>query len=311
MKKLLKRMSEVVDNRGDKTEKDDKPKVKEAEKISFPKFPQPESCRNWRLRVREAVVAASDRPDDAFTWLSKVWEKDVKEEDLRDPEGFVTLDAKVLSAVTNILEGAFARQIDTFKEREANGGRLVRGRQVLFKLDNFFSTNAQHGSVYELEDLLSVKMVNEKLETFMHNWETVLSGIQNTPDEAFLEPLFHRQIKRCKDLAHDINIYERAIQGQPEKTYKFLYEAATNHLSRKRLERNRERIAKQYGADGKPSAPAPKKKFVPKGFCFDFVQNGKCNKGDKCKYKHEVPEKRGRSHSRGGGRGRSPSSYEL
>eukprot|EP00439_Symbiodinium_sp_Y106_P030164 s6535_g3.t1 len=76
-------------------------------------------------RIRRAVVAASDRPDDAFTWLSKVWEKDVKEEDLRDPEGFVTLDAKVLSAVTNILEGAFARQIDTFKEREANGGRLA------------------------------------------------------------------------------------------------------------------------------------------------------------------------------------------
>ena len=80
----------------------------------------------------------------------------------------------MLSATTNILEGAFARQIDTFKERDANAGRLVRGRQVLFKLDNFFSTNAQHGSVYEFEDLLSVKMVNEKLETFMPNWETVL-----------------------------------------------------------------------------------------------------------------------------------------
>ena len=102
------------------------PRSKKRRKSASPKFPQPESYRNWRLRVREAVVAASDRPDDAFTWLSKVWEKDVKEEDLRDPEGFVTLDAKVLSAVTNILEGAFARQIDTFKEREANGGRLVR-----------------------------------------------------------------------------------------------------------------------------------------------------------------------------------------
>ena len=49
MKKLLKRMSEAVDSRGDKAEKDDKPKVKEAEKINFPKFPQPESYRNWRL----------------------------------------------------------------------------------------------------------------------------------------------------------------------------------------------------------------------------------------------------------------------
>ena len=162
-------------------------------------------------------------------------------------------------------------------------------------MDNFFSTNAQHGSVCEFEDLSSVKMVNEKLETFMRNWETVLSGIQTTPDEAFLEPLFHRQIKHFKDLAHDINIYERVFKSNQRRPVSFC-------MSRKRLERNRERIAKQYGADGKPSAPAPKKKFVPKGFCFEFVQNGK-----KCKYKHEVPEKRGRSHSRGGGRGQPPS----
>ena len=33
-------------------------KVKEAEKIVFPKFPQPENYRNWRLRAREAVAAA-------------------------------------------------------------------------------------------------------------------------------------------------------------------------------------------------------------------------------------------------------------
>ena len=35
----------------------------------------------------------------------------MKEEDLRDPEGYLTLDAKVLIGVTNILEGAFARQV--------------------------------------------------------------------------------------------------------------------------------------------------------------------------------------------------------
>ena len=35
---------------------------KEAEKAVFPKFPQPGTYRNWRLRVREAVVAAADRP---------------------------------------------------------------------------------------------------------------------------------------------------------------------------------------------------------------------------------------------------------
>ena len=103
-----------------------KNKAKEAEKITFPKFPLPEQYRNWRIRVREAVVAASDKPDMAFEWLSKVWAKESTEEQLRDPEGFVTLDAKVLSAITNVLEGEFARQTDTFKEREANAGRPVR-----------------------------------------------------------------------------------------------------------------------------------------------------------------------------------------
>ena len=47
-----------------------KNKAKEAEKITFPKFPLPEQYRNWRIRVREAVVAASDKPDVAFEWLS-------------------------------------------------------------------------------------------------------------------------------------------------------------------------------------------------------------------------------------------------
>ena len=40
-----------------------KNKAKEAEKITFLKFPLPEQYRNWRIRVREAVVAASDKPD--------------------------------------------------------------------------------------------------------------------------------------------------------------------------------------------------------------------------------------------------------
>ena len=219
LKKLTKSKKKKKDDSDDEdgTDQDkNKPpknKPKEAEKIVFPKFPLPEQYRNWRIRVREAVVAASAQPDLAFDWLSAVWDKDTTEETLRDPKGFVTLDAKVLSAITNILEGDFARQMDTLKEKEANANRLVRGRQILFKLHEFFATNALHGSVYDVEDLLSVSLNNENLVMFLRNWDTVLSGIQKSPDEAFLEPLFHRQVKKCKSLQHDINIYERAAEG--------------------------------------------------------------------------------------------------
>ena len=157
----------------------DKPRVKEAEKIVFPAFLNPENYRNWRVKAREAVVAASDRTDKAFEWLSAVWNKDKTVELLRDPEGFATLDAKILPAVTNIVSGDIDRQVDTFKEREAHHDRLVvSGRQVLLMMDRYFSTNALHGSVYDIEDLLSVTMVNEKLEVFMRSWDTVLSGIK-------------------------------------------------------------------------------------------------------------------------------------
>ena len=104
--------------------------------------------------------------------------------------GLNTLDAKILSGLTNILEGDFARQTDTFKETEAHAGRLVRGRQLLLRLHNHFATNALHGSVYDMEDLMNCIMVNQNLTTFISNWDTILSGIPSPPDNT----LFHRQI---------------------------------------------------------------------------------------------------------------------
>ena len=310
-KDLLKMLKKVAKSKKDKDNDDEteatrgRSKVKEAEKIVFPKFPQPENYRNWRLRAREAVVAASDRPDEAFEWLDEVWKEDTTEEYLRDPKGFTTLDAKILSAITNVLEGDFARQIDTFKEREGHEGRLVRGRQILHKLNAYLSTNALHGSVYDMEDLLNVVMINENLVQFIRNWDTVLSGMKKTPADDVLQPLFHRQVKKAKILSHDIAIYERAVDGSAEKTYEFLYNAVNRLIKIKRLERNRERIAKQAAA-GMPSAPAPLKR-VPKGFCIDFVRNGSCSK-DQCTYKHQMPNKpRGRSQSKGKGKGRSKS----
>ena len=309
--RMLKKVSKSKKDKNDGTDDEEKRgrtrTPKEAEKIVFPKFPQPETYRNWRLRVREAVVAASDRPDEAFEWLSEVWREGTTEEMLRDSSGFATLDAKIHSAITNVLEGDFARQMDTFKEREGHENRFVRGRQILWKLDGYLATNALHGSVYDMEDLLNVVMVNDNLVQFIRNWDTVLSGIKKTPSDDVLESLFHRQIKKNKALAHDVAIYGRAVDGTPEKTFEFLYKAANRHINAKRLEKNRDRMAKQAAA-GMPSAPAPLKR-VPRGFCVDFVKKGSCSK-DNCPYKHEKPEKsRGRTPSggKGKGRGRSPS----
>ena len=126
----------------------------------------------------------------------------------------------------------------------------------------------------------------------------MLSGIKKLPEESFLEPVFHRQIKKARVLQHGLNIYERALDATPERTYRFLYDAAFRYIDRKRTDRNRERIYQSVGGRPNPGAPAPpNKKHVAKGFCISFVRNGSCKK-DGCKYKHEIPEERGRPRSK-------------
>ena len=125
-RKFVRRMRSVFGMPKDQTS-DNKSKVKEAATIKIPAFPHAESHRNWRIRTREAVMSASTDPDKAFDWISETWAEGQTSDKLRDVGRFTTLDAKLLSALTNILTGDFARKVDTYKETEATNKRYVRG----------------------------------------------------------------------------------------------------------------------------------------------------------------------------------------
>ena len=49
-------------------------------------------------------------------------------ETLADSGTFATLDAKLMSALTNVVDGDLARQLDLFKEQEAKRGIRAKGR---------------------------------------------------------------------------------------------------------------------------------------------------------------------------------------
>ena len=91
-------------------------------RLCFLSSPNPSNIGIGASGYAEAVVAASDSPDKAHLWINKVWEKDMTEAELRDPEGFSTLDAKIMSALTNILEGDFRKADGHYKETEAHSG---------------------------------------------------------------------------------------------------------------------------------------------------------------------------------------------
>ena len=134
-------LSKLKDMRGETKDDSSKPKVKEAETINLPDFPNPESYRSWKTATREAVRAASNSPDEAFKWILEAYDKDADHASLRDPGKFLTLDTKLLAALTKVARGELSREILIFKETEATKSRAVRGRQVLYLFDQYFKTN--------------------------------------------------------------------------------------------------------------------------------------------------------------------------
>ena len=177
--------------KGDRIE-DDKSKVKEAESIRLPDFPNPEMFRSWKIATREAIRAASDRPDDAFEWILEVYDKNASYEKLREPGKFVTLDTKLLAALSKVAKGDLDKHILNFKETEAAQKRSVRGRQILYLFEQHVKTNEEVGSLYSVEDLLKVNMVGDDLTSFLHNWESIIAGMSHIPEEMILRDILLR-----------------------------------------------------------------------------------------------------------------------
>ena len=318
---LLATQAAILENlrlmKGERTE-DDKPKVKEAESIRLPDFPNPETYRSWKTATREAIRAASDRPDDAFEWILEVYDKNASHEKLREPGKFVTLDTKLLAALSKVAKGDLGRHILNFKETEAAQKRSVRGRQVLYLFEQHFKTNEEVGSLYSVEDLLKVNMVGDDLTSFLHNWESVIAGMSHVPEEMVLRDILLRQIRKSSRMKYDLEIYDRAKEGSTSHTYSFLLQSIRDLLTRERVRKNRDRIAKSHGdkfgapAPTRPSRPSsrggrergrspsrstsrsrssnassPKRSNSPKGVCYDFLK-GTCTRGDKCSFLHKT-----------------------
>ena len=212
--------------------------------------------------------------------MSEIWAEGRTCDELKSPGNFGTLDAKLMSSLTTILVGDFARRINTLKETEAAKGQQVRGRQVLFLLNEYFSTNAKHGSTYSIQDLFSVKLQGTNLKAFMTNWDTVMAGVPRAPDESILEYLFYTQGRYHRAIAHGIAEYQRAEQGTPKHSYEYLVSAVRLQLERERLETNRERVARGLGSGtGKPAAPATGSPgYIPQGLLHRMEQ-GRMHKG--------------------------------
>jgi hypothetical protein len=201
----------------------------------------------------------------------------------------------------------------------------MRGRQAFWLICQWFKIAEGAGALFDLSDLLKVQYEGVGLPIFSQNWNTVLSGMKVLPDDTTLATLFHLQVKHCKQIEFDINAYDRAKPGEPNRSYKFLLDSANSFLARKRQVTNRQAVEKALttgirnpgaGGDKPPGLVAAqaalsaaqsalaaaqkgngKKKGDGKGkterasstdakVCYSWRDKGTCTRGDQCGYPH-------------------------
>ena len=159
------------------------------------------------------MAGASKVPTKAFTWILEVEKKESTYESLEDSGPFESLDAKLSAAVIKTCgKGPLGRKLNLKAELEANQGRLVRGRQLLWMVYSRFKVSEEAGALYEydINDLSAVSLKGDKnLEEFINNWDATLVGLTEAQPETNLEVLFLKQLRKCDCLKHDLAYYDR------------------------------------------------------------------------------------------------------
>jgi len=224
--------------------------------------------------------------------------------------GFETLDAKLSSALSKILNGEFARKVTVMKHQAMDTGRRLSGRQLLRAIDQHFKMTEADGAVYGMEHLLSVSMKNDNLERFLADWDTVLTGMRKRPEDQILEAIFIRQLKQCSVMKDDLRDYDRLVLDDPMKTYAELYRTANRVIERRRLQTHRDAMARHIAGGhvavatrtgkaarkglpkgsgkGKAEGGQARPDDPLKGVCR-FRLKGKCKAGDSCPLRHNRP----------------------
>ena len=260
--KLLKKLTKA------EKKKDKEMLVKGGENFKIASFPEQASAfRAWKLNVRLQCSSACKKPQKAIRWLNRVDEKTF---DQLSVSGKIweSVDVRLAAAIQAHAKGQLGRQINAASEKAINENKILKGRQMLHIIYEHFKTDEAYGHVNNITDVISVKMKDPKninqLQPFLDNWNHVLEGMVKKPETEVLQVLFYDKVREIPLLSQEIGMYDRAKEGDEQKTYKWLKDQCERVLKRRNLESNRNSI-KNNLAPGNPPVAAPGPKVKPKG----------------------------------------------
>ena len=153
---------EEEDQEGEEGPLEEHPKAVKEKDLKLPPLPEAPDFDTWKDKVYHKIVTAAQRGSAIHPWIEKVELPEVTFDDLRDPEGYETLDAALCSAIFEIAKGELSGTL-TLQSRELRSkGQLMTGRQALYILYAEFAIDEERGALYDLSDLMLVKYKSDE-----------------------------------------------------------------------------------------------------------------------------------------------------
>ena len=139
---------------------------KEADSCSVSNIGSAASHRAWRITARAKVVSASGKGIVAFRWFNEIARATTFEELSIEkcPRNMQRLDTKLHAAITEKCHGTLGRIITQKVEDLEQIDQMMSGRQAVFLVYEFMRTNAKAGALFDLTDLMAVRLKGDRLE---------------------------------------------------------------------------------------------------------------------------------------------------
>ena len=73
---------------------------------------------------------------------------------------------------------------------------MLKGRQILFVINDHFKITSETGQVLDFEDVMFVELKGDNVRGYLNDWELTLNAVKEIPSEAILENLVRRQLSK-------------------------------------------------------------------------------------------------------------------
>eukprot|EP00971_Amphidinium_carterae_P343600 6483442-Amphidinium_carterae.1 len=288
---------------------------REAAKVELLEIPAAAGFRTWKTNAYREICGCSSDPQRAFTWLSEI-DGSASDDEINIVRArWKSLDGKVAAALGRIMKGTLLRRVNTKIEMLARAGRFAAGRLVLRWLIQDFAVDNSRGALYDISDLMQLKLSGTSagaIQHFLEAWTWVEQGLKSDVAPRVKEAMLWHQVKECHILEPELVLYRTAPEGSEWRNYEYLLRSIESYVKRHRQDATRDEVLKgiqnlgggagqaypvqQQEASGADAFVAGGKREDQKKACWAW-ERGECKRGLECKFAHDAQKKGVRKRS--------------